>query len=80
MSNVIVKFFEKENEIPSDVVTYVGLVDFTNGIRDSLNTSFKKQIRSNIDVIESCAREGCPAPDFIINPSDIMIKFTVSAE
>ncbi len=59
MSNVIVKFFEKENEILSDVVTYVGLVDFTNGIRDSLNTSFKKQIWSNIDVIESCAREGC---------------------
>ncbi len=53
MSNVTVKFFEKEYEIPSDVVTYVGLVDFTNDIRDGLNTSFKKQIWPNIDVIES---------------------------
>ena len=48
-----VRFFDKEYSIPSDVVTYVGLVDFTNGIRDSLVASFKKQIWPSIDVIES---------------------------
>ncbi len=53
MSNLSVKFFDKEYSIPSDVVTYVGLVDFTNGIRDNLVASFKKQIWPSIDVIES---------------------------
>ena len=53
MSNLSVKFFDKEYSIPSDVVTYVGLVDFTNGIRDNLMASFKKQIWPAIDVIES---------------------------
>ena len=53
MSNLSVKFFDKEYSIPSDVVTYVELVDFTNGIRDNLVTSFKKQIWPSIDVIES---------------------------
>ena len=53
MSNLSVKFFDKEYSIPSDVVTYVGLVDFTNGIRDNLVASFKKQIWLTIDVIES---------------------------
>ena len=53
MSNLSVKFFDKEYSIPSDVVTYVRLVDFTNGIRDNLVASFKKQIWPSIDVIES---------------------------
>jgi len=53
MSNLSVKFFDKEYSIPSDVVTYVGLVDFTNGIRDNLVASFKKQIWPSIDAIES---------------------------
>lgn len=53
MSNLSVEFFDKEYSIPSDVVTYVGLVDFTNGIRDNLVASFKKQIWPSIDVIES---------------------------
>lgn len=53
MSNLSVKFFDKEYSIPSDVVTYVGLVDFTNGIRDNLMESFKRQIRPSIEVIES---------------------------
>jgi len=53
MSNITVKFFDKEYSIPSDVVTYVGLVDFTNQVRDSLMSSFKRQIRPSVDVIES---------------------------
>ena len=53
MSNVTVNFIDKEYSMPTDVVTYVGLVDFTNGIRDALMSSFKRQIWPNIAVIES---------------------------
>ena len=53
MSCITVKFFDKEYSIPNDVVTYVDLIDFTNGIRDSLMSSFKRQIRPSVDVIES---------------------------
>ena len=53
MSCITVKFFDKEYSIPSDVVTYVGLVDFTNQIRDNLMSSFKRQIQPSVDVIES---------------------------
>ena len=53
MSCITVKFFDKEYSIPNDVVTYVDLIDFTNGIRDSLISSFKRQIRPSVDVIES---------------------------
>ncbi len=31
-------------------------------------------------ICDTCAREGCPAPEFVINPSDIMVKFTASSE
>lgn len=53
MSNMNVKFIGKEYSIPEDVIAYVGLVDFTNEIRDALMASFKRKIGSNIDVIES---------------------------
>lgn len=53
MSNLTVKFLDNEYAIPTDVVTYVGLVDFTNDIRDALLASFKKQIWPSIDAIES---------------------------
>ena len=53
MSYKTVIFLEKEYAIPTDVVTYVDLVDFTNEIRDALIASFKKQIWPSIDVIES---------------------------
>ena len=52
MSNLTVKFLDNEYAIPTDVVTYVGLVDFTNDIRDALLASFKKQIWPSIDAIE----------------------------
>ena len=47
MSNIAVKFIGKEYSIPTDVVTYVGLVDFTNEIRDALIASFKRKIETN---------------------------------
>lgn len=53
MSDLSVRFFDKEYSIPSDVVTYVGLVDFTNEIRDNLVVAFRKKIEPSIDVIES---------------------------
>ncbi len=53
MANLSVTFLEKEYPIPSDVVTYVGLVGFTNSVRDSLITSFKQHIGISIDLIES---------------------------
>ena len=53
MDNLSVSFLGKEYSIPTDVVTYVGLVDFTNDIRDALMSSFKRQIRPNVDVMES---------------------------
>ena len=53
MSNIKTTFLGKEYSIPADVVTYVDLVDFTNEIRDTLITSFKRQIWPKIDVIES---------------------------
>ncbi len=31
-------------------------------------------------ICDTCAREGCPAPEFVINPGDIMVKFTASSE
>lgn len=53
MSNIKTAFLGKEYSIPADVVTYVDLVDFTNEIRNTLITSFKRQIWPKIDVIES---------------------------
>lgn len=53
MSNSTVKFLGNEYTIPKDVLTYMGLVDFTNGIRDSLISSFNKQIAQDIAVLEN---------------------------
>ncbi len=53
MSNLSVKFFNKEYSIPSDVVTYVGLVDFTNEIRDNLISSFNRLIGIDVAMIEN---------------------------
>lgn len=53
MSNIKTTFLGKEYSIPADVVTYVGLVDFTNDIRDTLIAAFKRQIWPSIDAIES---------------------------
>ena len=53
MSNISVKFFDKEYSIPSDVVTYVGLVDFTNEIRDNLISSFNRLIGIDVAMIEN---------------------------
>lgn len=48
-----VKFIGKDYSIPTDVIAYVGLVDFTNEIRDCLMTSFNKQIAQDISVLEN---------------------------
>lgn len=53
MSNLSVKFFDKEYSIPSDVVTYVRLVDFTNEIRDNLISSFNRLIGIDVAMIEN---------------------------
>ncbi len=53
MSNIDVRFLGKGYSIPSDVITYIGLVDFTNTIRDSLVSSFSRQIRSGVEIMES---------------------------
>jgi len=53
MGNITVKFIDKEYSISTDVITYVGLLDFTNDIRDALMALFKKQICSKIDVMDS---------------------------
>ena len=53
MDSLSVKFFDKEYTIPTDVVTYVGLVDFTNKIRDSLVLSFKNQVWPNVENLEA---------------------------
>lgn len=53
MSNLTVKFLHKEYTIPTDVITYVGLVDFTNGIRDNLVSAFNKLISIDVAMIEN---------------------------
>ena len=53
MGYIITTFLGKEYSIPEDVIAYVDLVDFTNEIRDALMASFRRKIRTNIDVIES---------------------------
>ena len=52
MSYMTVKFLGKEYSIPEDVLTYMDLVGFTNGIRDCLISSFNKQIAQDIAVLE----------------------------
>ena len=53
MSDITVRFLDKGYSIPKDVITYVGLVDFANEIRDCLMASFNKQITIDIAAIES---------------------------
>ena len=53
MSNITVRFLDKDYSIPKDVITYVGLVDFANEIRDCLMTYFNKQITVDIAAIEN---------------------------
>lgn len=53
MSYVTIKFLNKEYSIPNDVLTYMDLVDFTNGIRDCLISYFNKQIAQDIAVLEN---------------------------
>lgn len=50
---VSVKFLGKEYSVPVNVVAYVELVNFTNGIRDSLVSCFKRKISPSIEVLES---------------------------
>ena len=52
MSNSTVKFLGNEYTIPNDVLTYMDLVSFANGIRDCLISSFNKQIARDIAVLE----------------------------
>lgn len=52
MSLVTVHFLEKEYSIPADVITYVGLVDFTNEVKGCLLSSFSKQITHDVAVLE----------------------------
>lgn len=53
MSYITVKFMDKEYSIPEDVITYADLVDFTNEVKDTLLSLFKRQIANNVDIIES---------------------------
>ena len=53
MSSITVKFLDKDYSIPSDVITYVDLVDFANEVRDCLMTSFNKQITVDVAAIEN---------------------------
>lgn len=53
MSKITTVFLGKEYPIPTDVITYVGLVDFTNGIRDSLVSAFKRKVWPNVEALES---------------------------
>ena len=53
MSSMSIKFLGKEYCIPNDVITYIDLVDFTNGIKDCLISSFNKQIAQDIAVLEN---------------------------
>ena len=46
-------FLGKEYSFPEDILIYMDLVEFTNGIRDSLIASFNKQIAQDIAVLEN---------------------------
>lgn len=50
---VTVKFLDKDYSIPTDVVTYVNLVECANEIKDCLMTSFNKQITVDVAAIEN---------------------------
>ncbi len=53
MGNLTVKFLHKEYTIPKDVITYVGLVDFTNETRNNLVSAFNKLISIDVAMIEN---------------------------
>ena len=53
MDIIQVKFLGKDYSFPSDVITYIGLADFTNEISSSLAASFKNHIEFDISSIEA---------------------------
>ena len=53
MSSTTVKFLGTEHSIPDDVLTYMDLVDFANGIRDCLISSFNEYIAQDIAILEN---------------------------
>ena len=50
---MIVKFFGNDYTIPDDILTYIDLVDFTNEIKSSLNSSFNRQIARDVSILEN---------------------------
>ena len=48
MSNITVKFIGKEYSIPEDVLTYIDLLDFTDGVHKYLASTFVRKLRNEI--------------------------------
>lgn len=48
MGNLTVKFIDKEYCLPSDLLTYIGLLDFTDSIKNHLINTFLRKLRSEI--------------------------------
>ena len=48
MSNMTVKFIGKEYSIPQDVLTYIDLLDFTDGVHKYLASTFVRKLRNEI--------------------------------
>lgn len=48
MSNITVKFLGKEYSIPEDVLTYIDLLDFTDGVHKNLASTFVRKLRNEI--------------------------------
>ena len=48
MSNITVKFIGKEYSIPEDVLTYIDLLDFTDGVHKNLASTFVRKLRNEI--------------------------------
>ncbi|MBQ8245753.1 MAG: hypothetical protein IJZ42_01295 [Lachnospiraceae bacterium] len=48
MSNMNVRFIGKEYSIPEDVLTYIDLLDFTDGVHKCLASTFVRKLRNEI--------------------------------
>ena len=48
MSNITVKFIGKEYSITEDVLTYIDLLDFTDGVHKNLASTFVRKLRNEI--------------------------------
>ena len=48
MSNITVKFIGKEYSIPEDVLTYIDLLVFTDGVHKYLSSTFVRKLRNEI--------------------------------